>query len=311
VPEPKRSSPADLSQIRVEGMSGTMVPLAELGRWESRVEDRVIFHKDLERVVYVFAELAGRTPPEVVVDLMVDRETDRPVEVTEGALGSVDEAEPRPVASRSFVSPGGGVGWWVDPRFSVKFSGEGEWKITLEVFRDLGLAFGAALIAIYVLLSAQFRSFVLPVVVMLAIPLTIIGIMPGFWLLRVFGSGSVNGYANPVLFTATAMIGMIALAGIVTRQSTILVDFTHLAQARGKPLREALIASCVVRLRPILLTSFAAMLSAAPIVIDPIFSGLAWALIFGLGAATAFTVFVIPVVYWLVYGGAQGREEAA
>ncbi|KAA0213830.1 MAG: efflux RND transporter permease subunit [Leptolyngbya sp. PLA3] len=301
LPESDRSSTTDLGQIGVAGADGSIVPLAEIGTWVRRMEDRPIFHKNLERVVYVFAEIAGRTPPEVVIDLMVDRERVRPAAADPASLGHVEPATVRPADERTFIRPGGGVSWWVDPRFDVKFSGEGEWKITLEVFRDLGLAFAAALVAIFILLSAQFRSFLLPVVVMLAIPLTVIGIMPGFWLLNVFGADVVNGYRDPVLFTATAMIGMIALAGIVTRQSTILVDFIHLALSRGKPLREALIASCVVRLRPILLTASTAMLSAAPIVIDPIFSGLAWALIFGLGAATIFTIFVIPVVYWLIY----------
>jgi multidrug efflux pump subunit AcrB len=126
-------------------------------------------------------------------------------------------------------------------------------------------------------------------------------------LLNVFTGGEVGGYANPVFFTATAMIGMIALAGIVTRNSVILVDFIHLALRRDRPLKEAIIDSCVVRLRPILLTAGTAMLSAAPIAIDPIFSGLAWALIFGLLASTVFTLFVVPVTYWLVYANRPGH----
>lgn len=310
LPEAERSSTADLGELRVGGDGGELVPLSELGRWEWRSEDTPILHKDLERVVYVLAEIAGRTPPEVVIDLLTDLE-DPPARAV--AAGEVAQSTARSAGSRTFLRPGGGVGWWLASDLSVRFRGEGEWKITLEVFRDLGLAFGAALVAIYVLLSAQFRSFLLPIVVMLAIPLTVIGIMPGFWILNLLGADEAGGYPDPVLFTATAMIGMIALAGIVTRQSTILVDFVHLALSRGKPLREALIASVVVRLRPILLTASTAMLSAAPIVIDPIFSGLAWALIFGLGAATAFTVLVIPVVYWLIYGrgsSSPGGESA-
>jgi multidrug efflux pump subunit AcrB len=183
----------------------------------------------------------------------------------------------------------------------VDLAGEGEWKITLDVFRDLGLAFGAALIAIYILLVAQTGSFVIPGIVMLAIPLSILGIMPGFWLLNAVAGGSVGGYADPIFFTATGMIGMIALAGIVTRDSIILVDFIHLSLARGRTLFDAIMESRVVRLRPILLTAGAAMLSAAPITIDPIFSGLAWSLIFGLFASTVFTLFVIPVAYSLLY----------
>ena len=131
--------------------------------------------------------------------------------------------------------------------------------------------------------------------------LTIIGIMPGFWLLNQIGVREAGGYGDPIFFTATAMIGMIALAGIVTRDAIILVDFIHHALSRGRTLFDAIMESRVVRLRPILLTASAAMLGAWPITLDPIFSGLAWALIFGLFAATLFTLFVIPVAYWLVY----------
>jgi multidrug efflux pump subunit AcrB len=196
----------------------------------------------------------------------------------------------------------------------VDFAGEGEWKITRDIFRDLGLGFLGALIAIYVLLVWQTNSFVVPVVVMLAIPLTAIGVVPGFYLLNVVASRQVGGYADPVFFTATGMIGMIALAGIVTRDSIILVDFIQLSLRRGRSLLDAIMESRVVRLRPILLTAGAAMLSALPITIDPIFSGLAWSLIFGLLSSTVFTLFVVPVAYWLIYGreerGAQPDRQA-
>jgi len=131
--------------------------------------------------------------------------------------------------------------------------------------------------------------------------------MPGFWLLNKVAGAQVGGYVDPIYFTATGMIGMIALAGIVTRNSIIVVDFIHLSLARGRGLVDAIIESCAVRLRPILLTAGAAMLSAIPIIIDPIFSGLAWTLIFGLFASTLFTLFVIPTVYWLVYAGKPGH----
>jgi multidrug efflux pump subunit AcrB len=199
------------------------------------------------------------------------------------------------------------VAWSVPEGVRVEFAGEGEWKITLDVFRDLGLAFGAALLMIYVILVAQTGSFLVPVVVMLAIPLTVLGVMPGFYLLNALSAGSVGGYADPVYFTATAMIGMIALAGIVTRDSIILVDFIGLAVRRGRPLFEAILESRVVRLRPILLTASAAMLSSLPITLDPIFSGLGWSLIFGLFASTVFTLFVIPVTYWLIYARKKGH----
>src|SRR5204862_3493750 len=139
------------------------------------------------------------------------------------------------------------------------------------------------------------------------IPLTVLGVMPGFWLLNVLNAQQVGGYLDGVYFTATAMIGMIALSGIVTRDSIILVDFIHLSLSRGRSLFDAIMESRVVRLRPILLTASAAMLGAVPIIIDPIFSGLAWALIFGLFASTLFTLFVIPVAYWLLYATTPGH----
>jgi multidrug efflux pump subunit AcrB len=191
----------------------------------------------------------------------------------------------------------------------VVWSGEGEWNITLDVFRDLGIAFGAALVLIFILLLLETGSLVMPLIIMAAIPLTMIGIMPGFWLLNLFMDRAVGGYPTPVFFTATAMIGMIALAGIVVRNSIILIDFIHHALRRGTPLKEAIIESGAVRLRPIVLTAGAALLGNWIITLDPIFSGLAWAIIFGVFASTAFTLIVIPVVYWLVYG--RNPEEHA
>jgi multidrug efflux pump subunit AcrB len=184
----------------------------------------------------------------------------------------------------------------------VDWRGEGEWKITLDVFRDLGMAFGAALLLIYVLLVAQTGSLLIPVVIMVAIPLTIIGIMPGFALLNLILDKPVGPYATPVFFTATGMIGMIALAGIVVRNSIILIDFIHLIMDRGgKSLKEAIIEAGAVRTRPILLTAGAAMFGSWVITLDPIFSGLAWSFIFGIFASTAFSLLVVPVVYYLIY----------
>lgn len=308
LPRADRSSPADLGRIQVRGRGAAMVTLAELGRWEERGVAQTIYHKNLQRVAYVFAETAGRPPADVIVDVMADRAEGAPgagARVTPG--GWMDASSPRSAAGRSHLFRGGGIPWNVAPGTRVVWSGEGEWKITLDVFRDLGLAFGAALVMIYVLLVAQTKSFVIPVVVMLAIPLTMVGIMPGFWLLGLVTGKTVGGYADPVFFTATAMIGMIALSGIVTRQSIILVDFIHLSIRRGRPFLDAVIEAGAVRLRPILLVVAAAMLSAIPITIDPIFSGLAWALIFGLIASTLFTLFVIPLVYWMLYRNVPGH----
>jgi multidrug efflux pump subunit AcrB len=309
LPESHRSGASDLERIHIKGITGQLVSLAELGRWEETRVDQMIYHKNLKRVAYVFAETAGRPPADVVVDVMTDRRNVRSASAKVENIGNgwIAEKKPRSVEGRTFLHNGGGVTWGIPSGMQIDFAGEGEWKITLDVFRDLGLAFGAAMIGIYVLLVAQTGSFAIPMVVMLAIPLTVLGVMPGFWLLNAMSAQIVGGYLNPVYFTATGMIGMIALAGIVTRDSIILVDFIHLSLARGRSLFDAIMESRVVRLRPILLTATAAMLGAVPIIIDPIFSGLAWSLIFGLFASTVFTLFVIPVAYWLLYANKPGH----
>ncbi|TWT49297.1 Efflux pump membrane transporter BepE [Rubripirellula amarantea] len=294
LPKPLRSSPHDLSQLTVKGTRGNTVLLAELGAWNQEQVSQTIYHKNLQRIAYVMAECAGRPPAECVVDVLSDQQRDTDT-------GFVADTSAIPVSDRSYFSNGGGVAWGIPSDLSVTFSGEGEWKITLDVFRDLGLAFAAAMVMIYIILVAQTGSFVIPTIVMLAIPLTILGVMPGFYALNLFANANVGGYPDPIFFTATAMIGMIALAGIVTRDSIILVDFMEQAVAAGRPLFDAILESRVIRLRPILLTASAALLSAVPITLDPIFSGLGWSLIFGLIASTLFTLFVIPATYWLIY----------
>ncbi len=159
----------------------------------------MIYHKNLQRVAYVFAETAGRPPADVVVDVMVDRSDAAAVPEGAQAVGAgwVAENSPRPVSERTFLSNGSGIAWSLPAGFTVDFAGEGEWKITLDVFRDLGLAFGAAMIAIYILLVAQTGSFVIPLVVMLAIPLTVLGVMPGFWLLNAVKLRRSAGSSTP------------------------------------------------------------------------------------------------------------------
>ncbi len=292
LPRAVRSSPADLSQLTVKGRSGNTIVLGELGVWQEATVSQTIYHKNLQRIAYVFAECVGRPPAECVIDVLADRRA-----IDEASL---TPSEPIPLSRRTYFNNGSGIAWSVPDDIQVTFAGEGEWKITLDVFRDLGLAFGAAMVMIYIILVAQTGSFLIPMVVMLAIPLTVLGVMPGFYVLNAFMSQPSGGYPDPVFFTATAMIGMIALSGIVTRDSIILVDFMEQAVARGRPLFDAILESRVVRLRPILLTAGAAMLSAIPITLDPIFSGLGWSLIFGLIASTIFTLFVIPLTYWLL-----------
>jgi len=274
LPRENRSDPALLKNIVVKGRSGHAVQLGELGRFEETTFDKTIFHKNLERVVYVTAEMAGRGPAYAVLNLQ-----------------SHFNKHPLPAG------------------MNIDWRGEGEWKITLDVFRDLGIAFAAALVAIYVLLVYETASYILPVVIMMSIPLTLIGIMPGFWLLNLIVNRPVGGFSNPVYFTATAMIGMIALAGIVVRNGIILVDFIRNAVARGQSARDAVFEAGAVRFRPIFLTAGAALLGTWPITLDPIFSGLAWAIIFGLFVSTAFTLLIIPTVYMLIYGKKAEGEK--
>jgi multidrug efflux pump subunit AcrB len=272
LPREQRSDAALLRNIVIKGRGGQGVQLGELGRFEEKTHDKTIFHKNLERVVYVTAEMAGRGPAYAVLNLQ-----------------SHFKKQPLPAG------------------IEIDWRGEGEWKITLDVFRDLGIAFAAALVAIYVLLVYETVSYILPIVIMMSIPLTLIGIMPGFWLLNLIVNKPVGGFDNPVFFTATAMIGMIALAGIVVRNGIILVDFIRNAVATGASVREAVFEAGAVRFRPIFLTAGTALLGTWPITLDPIFSGLAWAIIFGLFVSTAFTLLVIPTVYVLIYGKALSR----
>jgi multidrug efflux pump subunit AcrB len=162
---------------------------------------------------------------------------------------------------------------------------DGEWQVTIEVFRDLGLAFAIVLILIYVLVVGWFQSFTVPLVIMAPIPLTLIGILPGHALTGAF-------------FTATSMIGMIALAGIIVRNSILLVDFIQLAEARGRTLRESVLEAGAVRFRPIALTAAAVVVGGLVMVLDPIFQGLAVALMSGAVVATLLTMIVVPILYW-------------
>ncbi|MFZ0051698.1 MAG: efflux RND transporter permease subunit [Desulfobaccales bacterium] len=264
-PTAARSSTLGLGQLYFKNPTGSLVPLQELGRFDLDTSPQSIMRKNLERVVFVTGDTAGLSPVNAILKLMGDTAT-----------------KPLP------------------PGYRVRYAGEGEWKITVQVFRDLGIAFAGALIGIYILLVLQTSSYTMPLVIMVAIPLTMIGVMPGFALLNLFFAGKVQGYADPIYFTATAMIGMIALAGIVVRNSIILIDFIHHNLDRGVPLEEAVLHSGAVRFRPILLTALAAMFGSWVITLDPIFSGLAWSFIFGLFASTAFSLVVVPVIYYLL-----------
>ncbi len=298
LPRAKRSAIDDLLEIYVRGEDDQIVQIGELGRFQQVAADQPIYHKNLQRVVFVYGEVAGRPPADAILDVVTDRQPDgaSPDQLARRA------GKAKPVERRTWLAPGGGDPWALPAGYRVEWAGEGEWKITLDVFRDLGVAFAAALLGIFVILMFQTGSRSLPLVIMLAIPLTLIGIMPGFWLLNVIVDRPLGGYPNPVFFTATAMIGMIALAGIVVRNSVVLIDFIHHGEAEGLSVREAIIRSVAVRTRPILLTAGTTLLGNWVITLDPIFSGLAWSIIFGIVTSTLFTLIVIPVVYWLLYG---------
>lgn len=270
MPLADRSHLAALEAVRVRASDGALIPIGEIGGFRRTVAEQPIYRKDLREVAMVTADTAGISPVNEILWL---------------------ESRTKNL---------------VPHNYQIVWTGEGEWNITVTVFRDLGIAFGAALFFIYVLLVAQTESLAMPLIIMAAIPLTMIGIMPGFFLLDLITSRTIGGYADPVYFTATAMIGMIALAGIVVRNSIILIDFIHRELAAGRPLEEAILSAGATRLRPIALTAGAAMLGSAVITLDPIFSGLAWSFIFGIFASTAFTLVVVPLIYFLVY-----REKAA
>ncbi len=273
LPRSMRSRPEDMGSIRVKATDGSMVPFNELGELKETTIDQTIYRKNMERLVFVTGEMAGRSPVDAIFDLQSSMKTN-----------------PLPKG------------------FTVKWAGEGEWKITLEVFRDLGLAFAGALILIYILLVQQTQSFAIPLVIMVAIPLTMIGIMPGFALLNGLFAQTIGNYRDSIFFTATGMIGMIALAGIVVRNSIILIDFIHMRIRAGADLKDAIIDSGAVRFTPILLTAGAAIFGSWVITLDPVFSGLAWSFIFGVFASTVFTLLVVPMIYYLIYGRKPGER---
>jgi multidrug efflux pump subunit AcrB len=256
---------AEVLKLTVRSSAGALVPLSELVRIERGEWDGAIHHKDLLPVVYVTGDEAGwsDSPLYGMFDLVG--------QVSRNAIGGQK-------LSQHFIGQPP-----TTSQFGIKW--DGEWQITYETFRDMGIAYAAGIALIYLLVVAQFRSYLVPLIIMAPIPLTIIGVMPGHALLR-------------TQFTATSMIGMIALAGIIVRNSILLVDFINQAVREGRPLRDAVIDACAVRAKPIALTAAAAMLGALFILDDPIFNGLAVSLIFGILVSTALTLVVIPLLYF-------------
>ncbi len=270
LPAEKQSTLDALLKLRVRSREGRLVPVSELVEVRDAAREKAIYHKDLLPVVYVVGDMGGQldSPLYGMFDI---RSKINGMALKEG--GTLGESFIRQPA---------------DPYAGYSVKWDGEWQVTYETFRDMGIAYGVGLILIYLLVVAHFGSYLVPLIIMAPIPLTIIGVMPGHAL---FGAQ----------FTATSMIGMIALAGIIVRNSILLVDFIKQQVASGMDFHDAVIQSAAVRAKPIALTALAAMLGALFILDDPIFNGLALALIFGILVSTLLTLVVIPVLYYSAF----------
>ncbi len=273
-----RSSDQGLQNIRLPGADGGMVSLRELVVVEHSTIERSIYHKNLHRVVYVTGDVAGAEESPVYAIMAMNKQLDHLTLPAGYTLTRYNAAMPEST-----------------DHYSMKW--DGEWHITIEVFRDMGLAFAAVLVLIYVLVVGWFRSFIVPLIIMAPIPLTLVGIMPAHAMLGAF-------------FTATSMIGFIAGAGIIVRNSIILVDFIELRIRQGMPLAEAVIDAGATRFRPMLLTAAAVVVGASVILTDPIFQGLALSLIAGAVASTFLSWPTIPVLYYMVHSGHKPEAEA-
>jgi multidrug efflux pump subunit AcrB len=278
LPAGDQASIDELLALRVRASDGRLVPLSALVEVQPAGWERAIWHKDLLPVVYVTADEAGRL--------------DSPLY---GMFSLVAQLRREPVAGHMLQQSFFGQPESTD-HFTVKW--DGEWQITFETFRDMGIAYAVGMLLIYLLVVAQFRSYLVPLIIMAPIPLTVIGVMPGHALLG-------------AQFTATSMIGMIALAGIIVRNSILLVDFINHAVAAGQRLEDAVIEACAVRAQPIALTALAAMAGAMFILDDPIFNGLAISLIFGILVSTLLTLVVIPLLYYMLLAGKREGGVAA
>ena len=264
-----------LLQLGVRAASGKLVPIRELVTISDTVREQPVYHKDLLPVNFVVADMAGRI--------------DSPLYGMFAMRGNV----------AAITTPGGGslIEYFIrppdDPYRDYAIKWDGESQITYETFRDMGAAYAVGLVLIYLLVVAQFGSYLTPLIIMAPIPLTIIGVMPGHALLG-------------AQYTATSMIGMIALAGIIVRNSILLVDFINLQVRAGVAFKDAVVRSAITRAQPIVLTGLAAMLGAFFILDDPIFNGLAISLIFGILVSTLLTLVVIPVLYYMAYRNRLG-----
>ncbi|SOC79559.1 Multidrug efflux pump subunit AcrB [Salinimicrobium sediminis] len=266
--EEEKSSVEDIMNIQIASQSGQMIPIADLVEPKEVLRDKSIYRKNQKRVVYVLADMAGELESPVYAILGMEeklKEIDMPAgyEISDLYMG-----QPQ-----------------YEDDYTVKW--DGEWQITLEVFRDLGIAFLGVIVIIYILIVGWFQNFKAPIVMMVAIPLSLIGIVLGHWIMGAF-------------FTATSFIGMIALAGIMVRNSVLLIDFVNLRLEDGIPLKQAVIEAGAVRTTPILLTAGTVVIGAFVILFDPIFQGLAISLMGGTIVSTFLTLLVVPLVYYMI-----------
>jgi multidrug efflux pump subunit AcrB len=267
LPLAERADIERLESIKLQAADGSLIPLSAVVQAEPTPTDKSIYHKNLLPVVYVTGDVAGVKESPVYAILEMRKKIDA-LQLPEG-YGIKQHTAGLPESDR---------------KFSMKW--DGEWHITYEVFRDLGLAFGVVLILIFVLVVGWFQSFSTPMVIMVAIPFSLIGILPAHWAMGAF-------------FTATSMIGFIAGAGIVVRNSIILVDFIELRLRQGMPLDQAVVDAGAVRFRPMMLTAAAVVVGASVILFDPIFQGLAISLMAGEVASLLFSRMTVPILYYL------------
>ncbi len=269
MPFAERADLRQLQTLMIPSATGRAVSLGELAAVREGIGEKTIYHKNLKKVTYVIGDVAGTEESPVYAILKM-----------KDAIAGLKLAEGYSLEQYSSAQP------WLTTRYAMKW--DGEWHITYEVFRDLGIAFAAVLVIIYILVVAWFRSFVTPLVIMAPIPLTLVGILPGHWIFGAF-------------FTATSMIGFIALAGIVVRNSILLVDFIQMEWREKGELRNALLRAGAVRFRPIVLTAAAVVVGSFVMLFDPIFQGLAIAMMFGAVAATLLTLVVVPLLYYAFF----------
>ncbi len=263
-----KTSLQDIQNLKIKGSSGQVVAVSDLVKVVQDTLQKTIYRKDQKRVVYVTADMAGVLESPVYAILGMNEALQQMKLPTGYQVNELYMEQPSDESD-----------------FTVKW--DGEWQITLEVFRDLGVAFGVVIVIIYMLIVGWFQNFKTPIVMMLAIPLSLVGIVFGHWLLGAF-------------FTATSFIGMIALAGVMVRNSVLLIDFIEIRLNDGIPLKQAIIEAGAVRTTPILLTTGAVVIGAVIILFDPIFQGLAISLVFGAIVSTILTLIVVPLIYYIV-----------